>query len=109
MPRGRQSKANKKNREITLRRCLNHLNTKNVVGERVTFHKKSLEAGYKGRLDLHPVKHKGEEYIVSIFDGKPVGVAKLNSSTINGCDQHITNTQIKNEVIRKYYSSICKV
>ena len=109
MPRGRQSKKNKKTREITLKRCLNHINTTNVIGERVTYHKKSLEVGYKGRLGLHPVTHKGEDYIVSMIDGKPVGVAKLSGSIaiVNARCQQVNNIQV--EVITKYYSSICKV
>ena len=109
MPRGRQSKANKRNRNITLKRCLNHLDTKNVVGERVTYHKKPLQAGYKERLDLHPVSHKGQEYIIAILDGKPVDVAKISGSSKSGADHQVNNIQVRNEVITKFYSSICKV
>ena len=110
MPRGRQSKANKRQRNITLRRCLNHINTKNVVGERVTFHKKALDADFKERLDLHPVTHKGVDYIVSIFDDKPLDVAKISGTNlITAADHKVNNIQVRNEVIRKYYSSICKV
>lgn len=109
MPRGRQSKSNKRNRNITLKRCLNHLDTKNVIGERVTYHKKSLEAGHKERLGLHPVTHKGQDYIISLIDGKPLDVAKISFSTKAGADQRVSNIQVRNEVITKYYSSICKV
>jgi hypothetical protein len=109
MPRGRQSKANKRSRNITLKRCQNHLNTKNAIGEKVTYHKKSIEAGHKERFSLHPVTHKGHEYFVSMFDGKPIGVAKVNGGIRRAADHYVSNIQVRNEVITKYYSSICKV